>query len=78
MEVIKSMQVIYVLNTLGVTEYYLGENVESLQELWKHQQLKNSFFRKIYFQKIIPKVKNHFGEICMPINTPMGEGYHAE
>jgi hypothetical protein len=34
MGVIKSLEKTYMLNNVGIPEYYLGENVEFLGEAW--------------------------------------------
>jgi hypothetical protein len=36
---IKSLEMTYMLKSVGITEYYSGENVELLGEAWKNQGL---------------------------------------
>jgi hypothetical protein len=39
MAVIKSLENTYMLKSIGISEYYLGRNVEFLGEVWKNQVL---------------------------------------
>jgi hypothetical protein len=39
MAVIKPLEKIYMLKSVGIPEYYLGGNVEFLGEAWKNQGL---------------------------------------
>jgi hypothetical protein len=78
MAVIKSLEETYMLMSVGIPEYYLGANVESLGEAWKNQGLGLALSAKTYIQSVIPKLEGHFGKGCKPINTPMSEGCHPE
>jgi hypothetical protein len=46
--VIKSLKKIYMLKSVGIPEYYLGGNVESLGEAWKNQGLGLALSAKTY------------------------------
>jgi hypothetical protein len=76
--VIKSLEKIYMLNSVGIPEYYLGGNVEFLGEAWKNQELGLHISAKTYIQNVIPKFEGLFGKEFKPIKTPMSEGYHPE
>jgi hypothetical protein len=78
MAVIKSLEATYMLKSVGIPEYYLGENVEFLGEAWKNQGLGFALSAKTYIQNIIPKSEDHFGKDFKAIKTPMSEGYHPE
>jgi hypothetical protein len=39
MAIINSLKNTYILNSLGIPEYYLARNVELLGEAWKNQGL---------------------------------------
>jgi hypothetical protein len=66
------------LKSVGIPEYYLGGNVEFLEEAWKNQGLELALSAKTYIRNIIPKFEGLFGKEFKPIKTPMSEGYHPE
>jgi hypothetical protein len=78
MAVIKSLEKIYMLNTLGISEYYLGGNVEFLGEAWKNQGLGLALSAKTYIQNFILKLEGLCGKEFKPNKTPMSEGYYPE
>jgi hypothetical protein len=61
------------LKSVGIPEYYLGENVEFLGEAWKNQGSGSDLSAKSYIQNVIPKFEGLFGEEFKPIKTPMSE-----
>jgi Reverse transcriptase (RNA-dependent DNA polymerase) len=75
MAVIKPLERIYLLNNIGIPEYYLGGNVEFLGDAWK---LGLAISARTYIQNSIPKFENLFGKELKPIKTLMSEGYHLE
>jgi hypothetical protein len=78
MAVIKSSEKTYMLKSVGIPEYYLGEKVEFLGEVWKNQGLELALSAKTYIQNVIPKFEGLFGKEFKPIKTPMSEGHHPE
>jgi Reverse transcriptase (RNA-dependent DNA polymerase) len=78
MGVIKSLEKIYVLKSVGIPEYYLGGNVEILGDAWKSHGLGLAISAKTYIQNVIPKFESLFGKELKPVKTPMSEGYHPE
>jgi hypothetical protein len=53
LRVIKSLEKIYVLKSVGIPEYFLGGNVEMLGDAWKNQGLGLAISAKTYIQNII-------------------------
>jgi hypothetical protein len=78
MTVIKSLEKTYMLKSVGISEYYLGENVKFLGESRKNQELGLALSAKTYIQNVIPKFEGLFGKEFKPIKIPMSEGYHPE
>jgi hypothetical protein len=80
MVVIRSLEKTYMLKSVGIPEYYLGENLEFLGESWKNQGLGLAISSKTYIQNVIPKFEGLFGKEFKLIKTPMseGSGYHPE
>jgi hypothetical protein len=68
------------LKNVGISEYYLGGNVELLGETWKNQGLGLglALSAKTYIQNVNPKFESLFGKEFKAIKTPMSEGYHPE
>jgi hypothetical protein len=66
------------LNSVGITEYYLGGNVEFPGEAWKNQGLGLALLENTCIQNVIPKLEGLFGKEFKAIKTPMSEGYHSE
>jgi hypothetical protein len=78
MAVIKSLENTNTLRYVGVPEYYLGGNMEFLEEAWKNQGLGLTLSANTYIQNVIPKFEGLFGKEFKAIKTPMSEGYHPE
>jgi hypothetical protein len=78
MAVIKSLEKTYMLKSVGIPEYYLGQNVEFLGEPWNNQGLGLALSAKTYIQNFIPKFEGLFGKEFKAIKTPMSGGYHPE
>jgi hypothetical protein len=78
MAVIKLLEKTYMLKTVGISEYYLGGNVEFLGEAWKNQGLGLALSAKTYIQNSITKFEGLFAKEFKAIKTPMSEGYHHE
>jgi hypothetical protein len=78
MGIIKSLEKIYVLKSVGIPGYYLGGNVEILLDAWKNQALELAISGKTYIQNVIPKFENLFDKELKPVKTPVSEGYHHE
>jgi hypothetical protein len=62
MAVIKSLEKTYMFKNVGIPEYYLGGNVEFLEEAWKNQGLGLALSAKTYIQNFIPKFERLFGQ----------------
>jgi hypothetical protein len=70
MAVIKALEKTYMLKNVGIPEYYLDENVESLGEAWKNQELGLAISTKTYIQNVIPKFEGLFGKSLNPSRHP--------
>jgi hypothetical protein len=55
MAVIKSLEKTCMLKSVGIPEYYLGGNVELLQNTWKNHGFALDLSAKTYIQNAIPK-----------------------
>jgi hypothetical protein len=71
MEVIKSLEKTYMLKSVGIPEYYLGENVEFLGEAWKNQGSVLALSEKTYIQNVISKfLKVFLAKSLIPSRHP--------
>ena len=78
MKIIKALQASYELKGVGIPEYYLGGNVEFLDEHWNKKGINMGFSSKTYVSNIIPKFEALFEQNFKQIKTPMAEDYHPE
>jgi hypothetical protein len=60
--VIKALEKTYMLKSVCIPKYYLGGNVEFLEEAWKNQGLGLAISAKTYIQNVIPKFEGLFGK----------------
>jgi hypothetical protein len=74
MAVIKSLEKIYSFKNVGISQSYLGSNVEFLGDLWKNQGLGLAISARTYIQNAISKFENLFGKELKPIKTSMSKG----
>jgi hypothetical protein len=63
----------YMLKSVGISEYYLGGNVEILGETWKNQGLglllRLVLSAKIYIKNVVLKFEGLFGKDFKPIKS---------
>ena len=78
MKIIEALKNSYELKGVGVPEYYLGGNVEQLNEHWSKQGITMGFSSRTYVGNIIPKFEALFNQELKRIKTPMAEDYHPE
>ena len=68
----------YELKGVGIPEYYLGGNIEPMNEHWNKQGINMGFSSRTYVSNIIPKFEALFETDLKRIKTPMAEDYHPE
>ena len=78
MRVIELLKNHYELKGVGVPEYYLGGNVEQLDEHWNKQGITLGFSSRTYVSNIIPKFEALYNQELKRYKTPMSEEYHPE
>jgi hypothetical protein len=70
MAVIKSLENIYLLKSVGIPEYYLGGNVELLGETWKNQGLGLALSKRPTFKTSLGNFKIFLGKSLSPSRHP--------
>ena len=67
MSIIEELKKSYILKGVGVPEYYLGGDVEILDQHWKEDGVGIALSAKTYIKNVIPKFETLFDEIKDPI-----------
>ena len=78
MRVMKELQEQYVLKGVGIPEYYLGGNVDMLDEHWTQENVGMALSARTYIENVIPKFETLLGGEFKAHNTPMDENLHPE
>jgi hypothetical protein len=78
MVVINEIKKDYVLKGIGIPEYYLGGNVEALDENWNKDGIKTGLSARTYIENVIEKMELLFEKELRTYKTPMEESYHPE
>ena len=78
MEVMKALKEIYTMKGVGIPEYYLGGDVENLDEHWNKENVALAISAKTYISNVIPKFEKLFNMTFKSIKTPMDSDYHPE
>ena len=79
METINELQKHYILKGVGVPEYYLGGNVEEIQNRsWNERGICTALSAKTYIESSTKKLEDLVGKQFPKHVTPMLEGYHPE
>jgi hypothetical protein len=78
MAVIKSLEKIYLLKSIGFSEYYLGGKVEFLIDSWMIQGLGLGICATTLIQNVISKFEILFGKELNVSRLQVTEGYHPE
>ena len=77
-EVINALKEQYTLKGVGIPEYYLGGNVEYLDEHWTKDGINIAFSARTYINNVIPKFEKLIGKEFKNVKTPMAENCHPE
>ena len=78
MKIIDALNDHYELKGVGIPEYYLGGNVEAMDEHWNKHGINMGFSSRTYVSNIIPKFETLYDVELKKIKTPMAEDYHPE
>ena len=78
MQVMKLLMKNYTMKGVGIPEYYLGGNVEQLDEHWAKENIQVGLSAKTYITNVIPKFEELLQKELRKYKTPMEEKYHPE
>ena len=77
MAIMTELKKVYVLKGVGIPEYYLGGNVEILDEHWASDDVGLALSAKTYIENVVPKFETLFGQEFSKRNTPMLENFSS-
>ena len=78
MEVMDALKEVYTMKGVGIPEYYLGGDVENLDEHWSKENISLAFSGQTYIKNVIPRFEAMFHQTFKPVKTPMAEDFHPE
>ncbi len=79
MEIIEELQKHYFLKGIGVLEYYLGGNVEEIQDChWNEKGICTALSARTHIRNCTKKLEDMVGKQFLQQVTPILEGYHPE
>jgi len=78
MSVIEELKKDYLLKGVGEPEYYLGGNVDPLDDTWKDDGVSLALSARTYLKNTIERFETTFGCELKSQKTPMSDQYHPE
>ena len=78
MLVIAEIKKDYVSKGIGALEYYLGGNIDYLNNTWNKEGMKIGLSARTYITNVTAKMEQMFGYEMRTYKTPMSEVYHPE
>ena len=78
MSVIEEIKKDYMLKGVGEPEYYLGGNVDQLDDTWKEDNVSLGLSARTYVKNTVERFEATFGTELRLQKTPMSEQYHPE
>lgn len=77
--IINGMKEDYVLKGVGAPDYYLGGNVNVLDEAWNRKGCLTALSAETYIENVVTKLQEMSGRPKFPaVGAPMAEDYHPE
>ena len=68
----------YTLKGVGIPEYYLGGNVDELDEQWQNEGIRWSLNAQTYTKNVLDKFEELYKESFRQYKSPMDSNYHPE
>ena len=78
MKVIEEIRSDYMLKGVGEPEYYLGGNVNLLDDTWKTENVSLALSAWTYIKNMVKQFECLFGSDLWLYKTPMSDEYHPE
>ena len=78
MGVIEELKKDYMLKGVGEPEYYLGGNVDPLDNTWRDDNVSLALLARTYVKNVVERFETIFGSELKLQKTPMSDAYHPE
>ena len=78
MKVIEEIRSDYMLKGVGEPEYYLGGNVDPLDDTWQTENVSLALSARTYVKNVVERFERLFGSELRLYKTPMSDEYHPE
>jgi hypothetical protein len=78
MNVIEEIRKDYMLKGVGEPEYYLGGNVDPLDNTWKDDNVSTALSARTYIKNVVERFEGTFGSELRLQKSPMSDQYHPE
>jgi hypothetical protein len=78
MKIIEEIRKDYMLKGVGEPEYYLGGNVDPLDNTWKDENVSLALSARTYIKNVVERFETVFGTELRMHKTPMSDQYHPE
>jgi hypothetical protein len=78
MSVIEELRKDYMLKGVGEPEYYLGGNVDPLDNTWRDDNVSLALSARTYVKNVVERFETIFGAELKLQKTPMADSYHPE
>jgi Reverse transcriptase (RNA-dependent DNA polymerase) len=76
--VLEALKKVYIMKGVGVPQYYLGGNVEVLDETWQSKGIYTALSARTYIGNALEKIERLLGGPIFRSATPMSDTYHPE
>jgi hypothetical protein len=78
LKVIEEIHKDYMLKGVGEPEYYLGGNINPLENTWKDENVSIALSARTYIKNVVERFETVFGTKLRMHKTPMADQYHPE
>ena len=78
MGVIEELKKDYMLKGVGEPEYYLGGNVDLLDNTWRDDNVSLALSARTYVKNVMERFETIFGSELKLQKAPMSDAYHPE
>ena len=78
LKIINEIKKDYILKGIGAPEYYLGGDVETLDEAWNKEGIATALSARTYIANVSEKMEKMLGVTLKNYTTPMAFEYHPE
>ena len=78
MRVMARLKAVYTMKSVCIQEYYLGGNVEQMDEVWLKEDIQTGLSARTYIENVILMFEELFQGEIKKNKTSMEDKYHPE